>query len=164
MNTIEARLYVGTYAKYNNSSLVGAWLDLTDYTSAEDFYIACAELHKDESDPEFMFQDFEGFHNSLYDESGNIDAIYEYLTECASLSQDIINAGLDCDIPLSSIESAYYGEYESDLDFAYKFIDDTCFLNDIPESIVRYFDYDAYAKDLSYDFTSSNGYYFSNNF
>ena len=164
MNTIEARLYVGTYAKYNNSSLVGAWLDLTDYTSAEDFYIACAELHKDESDPEFMFQDFEGFHKSLYDESGNIDAIYEYLKECASLSQDIVNAGLDCEIQLASIESAYYGEYESDLDFAYNYIDDTGFLSDVPESIIRYFDYEAYAKDLSYDFTSSNGYYFSNNY
>ena len=164
MNIISARLYVGTYAKYNNASIAGAWLDLTDYSSAEDFYLACAELHKDESDPEFMFQDYEGFHKSLYDESGNIDAIYEYLTECLSLSQDIIDAGLDCDIPLFSIESAYYGQYESDLDFAYNFINDTCFLSDIPESIIRYFDYESFSKDLTYDFSSSNGYYFSNNY
>jgi antirestriction protein len=164
MDTIEAKLYVGTYAKYNNGSISGAWLDLTNYSNADDFYLACAELHKDESDPEFMFQDFDGFHKSLYNESGNIDAIYDYLTECALLSQDIVNAGLDCDIPLSRIEGAYYGEYESDLDFAYNYIDDTCFLNDIPESIVRYFDYESYSKDLSYDFSNSNGFYFSNNF
>jgi len=164
MNTIEARIYVGTYSKYNNGSIAGAWLDLTDYSDADDFYLACKEFHADEIDPEFMFQDFEGFHKSLYDESGNINEIYDYLTECASLSQDIVDAGLDCEIPLTSIELAYYGEYESDLDFAYNYIDNTGFFNEIPESIIRYFDYDAYAKDLSFDFTSSNGYYFSNNY
>lgn len=111
-----------------------------------------------------MFQDSEGFHKSLYDESGNIDEIYEYLTECSSLSQDIIDAGLNCGIPLFSIESVYYGFYESDLDFAYSYIDDTCFLTDIPESIIRYFDYDSFARDLTYRFSSSNGYYFSNNY
>ena len=26
----EARVYVGTYGKYNNGSLFGAWLDLSD--------------------------------------------------------------------------------------------------------------------------------------
>ena len=44
----EARVYVGTYGKYNNGSLFGAWLDLSDYSDKEDFYEACRELHKDE--------------------------------------------------------------------------------------------------------------------
>ena len=42
----EARVYVGTYGKYNNGSLFGAWLDLSDYSDKEDFYEACRELHK----------------------------------------------------------------------------------------------------------------------
>ena len=33
----EARVYVGTYGKYNNGSLFGAWLDLSDYSDKEDF-------------------------------------------------------------------------------------------------------------------------------
>ena len=44
----EARVYVGTYGKYNNGSLFGAWLDLSDYADKEEFYEACRELHKDE--------------------------------------------------------------------------------------------------------------------
>lgn len=28
----EAKVYVGTYAKYNNGSLSGAWLDLSDHS------------------------------------------------------------------------------------------------------------------------------------
>ena len=41
----EARVYVGTYGKYNNGSLFGAWLDLSDYADKEEFYEACRELH-----------------------------------------------------------------------------------------------------------------------
>ena len=56
----DPRVYVGTYGKYNNGSIKGAWLNLADYADKDAFYAACAELHKDESDPEFMFQDHEG--------------------------------------------------------------------------------------------------------
>ena len=40
----EAKIYVGTYGKYNNGSLSGAWLDLSDYSDKEEFYEACREL------------------------------------------------------------------------------------------------------------------------
>lgn len=56
-----AKLYVGTYAKYNSGSIAGAWLDLEDYADRDSFLVAARELHKDESDPELMYQDFEGF-------------------------------------------------------------------------------------------------------
>ena len=49
----EARVYVGTYNKYNNGSLFGKWLDLSDYSDKDEFMEACRELHKDEQDPEY---------------------------------------------------------------------------------------------------------------
>ena len=49
---IEPRIYVGTYAKYNDGSIAGKWLDLNDYEDINAFYKACKKLHKDESDPE----------------------------------------------------------------------------------------------------------------
>lgn len=73
-NTTPA-LYVGTYAKYNSGSIAGQWLKLSDYSDAEEFLAACYELHKDEEDPELMFQDFEGFPRSLYGESMSQDEI-----------------------------------------------------------------------------------------
>ncbi len=51
------RVYVGTYAKYNDGNLFGKWFDLEDYTDLDEFYEACADLHADEEDPELMFQD-----------------------------------------------------------------------------------------------------------
>ena len=68
-----ARVYVGTYAKYNAGSLGGRWLNLSDYANKDEFMAACRELHKDEADPEFMFQDFEGVPSWLISES-HIDA------------------------------------------------------------------------------------------
>lgn len=33
----EARVYVGTYNKYNSGSLFGKWLDLSDYSDKDEF-------------------------------------------------------------------------------------------------------------------------------
>lgn len=68
------KLYVGTYAKYNNGSIGGAWLDLDRYANAEEFEAACRRLHHDERDPELMFQDVEtdpgcDWQEGLYSES-----------------------------------------------------------------------------------------------
>lgn len=68
------KLYVGTYAKYNSGSLSGAWLDLDKYANADEFEAACRRLHRDESDPELMFQDVEtdpgcDWQEGLYSES-----------------------------------------------------------------------------------------------
>ena len=41
-------VYVGTYNKYNNGSLFGKWLDLSDYPDKDEFLEACRELHEDE--------------------------------------------------------------------------------------------------------------------
>ena len=41
----ELRVYVGTYGKYNSGSIDGQWLNIKDYKSVDDFYIACRELH-----------------------------------------------------------------------------------------------------------------------
>jgi hypothetical protein len=53
------RVYVGTYHKHNNSSLAGRWLTLNDYKTPQEFWAACRAIHRDEKDPEFMFQDYE---------------------------------------------------------------------------------------------------------
>lgn len=60
-----ARVYVGTYGKYNGGSIKGAWLNLDDYNTYGDFLKKCGEVHKDERDPEFMIQDTEDFPDGL---------------------------------------------------------------------------------------------------
>ena len=65
-NTIESpAIYVGTYHKYNSGSLKGGWLRLADYETYNDLLKACAKLHSDEADPEFMIQDCENMPDGL---------------------------------------------------------------------------------------------------
>ena len=166
MKTNNPSIYVGTYNKYNNGNIQGAWLDLTDYPDAEDFYKACKELHADEHDPEIMFQDFENFPKSLYSESGNIDAIYEYIDFLKSthLSIEAVEAGFELGIPLDELEDAYYGQFDSVTDLAHEYIESTGLLQGVPETIARYFDFEAFGRDLAFDFLEENGFYFWPNY
>lgn len=59
------KVYVGTYKKYNEGSLRGCWITLTDYPSYDAFMEACFKLHKDERDPELMIQDTEDMPDGL---------------------------------------------------------------------------------------------------
>lgn len=77
----KARVYVGTYRKYAEGSIEGAWLNLADYKNKEDFLQACRRLHKDEADPEFMFQDWEGIPSWMIRESGIDSEVWEQKPE-----------------------------------------------------------------------------------
>lgn len=58
-------VYVGTWKKYNNGNLGGAWIDLTDCGTYDGFLQRCKEIHCNEKDPEFMVQDTENFPDGL---------------------------------------------------------------------------------------------------
>ena len=58
-------VYVGTYRKYNDGSLDGAWIDLVKCGSYDGFLAKCKEVHKNEPDPEYMIQDSENMPDGL---------------------------------------------------------------------------------------------------
>lgn len=78
-NLMQASVYVGTYGKYNRGSIAGKWLQLSKYESKNEFFQACERSHKDESDPEFMFQDYENVPDSMIDENFISDEIWKVL-------------------------------------------------------------------------------------
>lgn len=73
-NVKNPSVYVGTYGKYNEGSLDGEWVDITEFDSYEDFIDYCRKLHGDENSAELMFQDFAGFPEIWYSESGILKA------------------------------------------------------------------------------------------
>lgn len=148
-NELAPRVYVGTYAKYNNGSIKGAWLDLTDYADEEAFLAACAELHSDESDPELMFQDFEGFPRSFYGESGIDSDIWDWLAmsdddkELLSVYRDNIDSNGDLD----AAQEAFCGKYDREIDWAYETVDDGGYLEGASDFCKQYFDYESFLHD-----------------
>ena len=147
------KIYVGTYAKYNDGSIDGKWIDLTEYNTYEEFVDACRELHKDEKDPEFMVQDYENFPEKWYHEAGlpteeEFDKINEFYMMDDSKKEAyevFVNyTGLDS---IEDFEEAYEGQFDSPQDFGYYAID-TWGIPDDPES---YIDYEAFGRDLTMD-------------
>jgi antirestriction protein len=157
------KIYVSTYAKYNNGNLTGAWLTLTDYNDAQDFLAACYILHNDEQDIELMFQDFDGVHKNYRSECVDLNAMYEYVNACLSDNKDVIDAGLDCEIPLESIMGAYQGQYDNDIDFAQLRAEECGAITYDEKWPLNCIDWEGAAYELMFDFTQSNGHYFSNN-
>ena len=160
------RIYVGTYAKYNDGNLFGKWLDLEDYTDRDDFYKACAELHADEEDPEFMFQDWEGILSNMINESYVSPECWSLLDAYEKYDEDAVNAYCDCfgEWNERDFNERYRGRYDSWEHMAEELLEETGELNRIPENLRYYFDYEKYANDLriSGDFTEQDGHYFWN--
>lgn len=152
-STVTPRIYVGTYAKYNNGSITGEWLELSAYADKEEFLEACAKLHSEESDPEFMFQDMEGIPDGMATESSISDELWDWLAldeddrELLAVYRDNVNQSGDID----EARDAFAGKCESEEDWASEFLDDTGFFDDIPkgirETVEMYFDFAAYARD-----------------
>lgn len=144
------QIYVGTYSKYNSGSIAGKWLDLEDYSDSAGFYAACKELHKNESDPEFMFQDYEGFPAGLYCESGNIEAVYEFI-QLAEPDREVVAVYLDYETgsteDYARIIESFQGTYDSLEDYAREWCDNT---GELSGSYVEGFiDFERMGRDLT---------------
>jgi antirestriction protein len=145
-----ARVYVGTYAKYNSGSIKGAWVDLEALASHGDFIAECQKLHADEADPELMFQDYEGFPRAYYSESSIDPAVFDWL-ELDESDRELLDAyqnAVDSDADIDRAREAYAGRgYDTEADWAEEYLSDTGGLEGVPEHLKNYIDFEAYARD-----------------
>lgn len=152
------RIYVGTYAKYNDGSIDGKWIDISEYNTYEEFVNACRELHKDEKDPEFMVQDYENFPEKWYHEGGlpseeefnKINDYYMMDDDRKAAYEAYVNYTGDDD--LEHFQEAYQGKFSSAEDFAYDVVDGIGWDGVGENNLEMYFDYDSFGRDLMYDF------------
>ncbi|MGV6946308.1 antirestriction protein ArdA [Sphingobacterium kyonggiense] len=147
-------------------------MKLANYNSTSEFYDACKEMQHHEEDPEFMFQDYENIPKGLIGECWMSDTIFEVLGALEELDesrQEVfliwcdnghhkLSEGVVNDL-IRDFENDYIGEYESEEYFAYEQLEQI----DLPEFAKRYFDYEAFDRDLFCgDYWIDNGYVFYN--
>ena len=159
------KLYVGTYHKYNCGSIDGAWLDLDAYDDKENFLEACRELHKDERDPEFMFQDYEAensleekfYCESYIDESywtDYKDAIENCYIDLDAVGDYIAMHNFDIVRGIQQAEEHYCGTFDDEVSFAQNDVA-SCYPeieNTLPNFIYNAIDWEHIARELSYDY------------
>lgn len=158
-------VYCGTFGKYAAGSLAGEWVDLSQFAHMDEFMEYIRNLHKDEADPEFMFQDIDNEtllpsrgEPDLYDIARFIDFL-----QLDEVDRDILAGWVEvndwqCEDVEEELEKAvdhHQGQFESMEDYAEELYR-TCY--DIPEHLENYIDWSAIARDLSYEYNmSSNG-------
>ncbi len=156
-------VYCGTYAKYNGGSLRGLWINLSSFDDYKEFINFCKAIHADETDPELMFQDYQGFPRKYYYEScmdeDTFYQIYDYVQMCKLHDTDAVDDYLDLYDNLENFEDAFCGYWESEEDFARHIVDECYDIERTMGSLSQYFDYEAFARDLfMYDYTmGANG-------
>lgn len=169
----DACVYVDTYGKYACGNIDGGTLYISDYNNKEEFIEACKELHKDEKEPESMFQDYEGFPDGLISESYISGKVWELMeetsdfdeTECEALCAYLDYECIDIDdVEITSLiedfRESYCGKYDSEEEYA-KEIAPEIYSEIETSDMGRYFDYAAFTRDIFIDgFTFWDGFVF----
>lgn len=151
------KAYIADLAAYNQGDLIGQWIDL-DGKDASDIQEEIAALlaqwtaENGELREEYAVHDWEmpsGF--DACTEYPDWDDVAAIVAACGEHGEDVVSAALSCDVPIESIGDAYAGSYDSETDYTQQYLDDTGALQDIPEHLRIYFDYDAFARDAFID-------------
>lgn len=150
---IHPAVYVGTYGKYNNSSLEGEWVKLDDFSSKEEFLRYCMqELHANEPDAELMFQDSEYVPDCFIDESWISDRLWDFINirEPYEMKLAVANGLSDADEAINVLENGDYRVFWdcSDVeDVVREYLDEGI----LPSNPAAYFDYETFGHDCAMD-------------
>jgi antirestriction protein len=150
----------------------GTWVDMDEVTTWEQVEAILLDLFPTAQIDEILCSDIEGLPRHFY--ASNCDSFS--MTEWADFKEQLATTHLDEEtidayldnmgtyggVDIDAIQDSYYGQYDDFTDFAYHLMEETGDLEQIPESLRGYFDYEKFGHDLSYDFFESNGYFFRN--
>lgn len=180
LNQIDAdvpQIYVACLAAYNSGFLHGQWIDASKpYDEVMQEIKHMLFCSPEEGAEEWAIHDYQGFFSIKIGEWDNIEHVcklaekiveHENLGECFAwlyYENDSIEEAERI------LEENYMGCYESEQDFIYEYVESTCMLEGVHDTIKRYFDYASLLRDLEYNgeiFSILNGYrqhhYFYNN-
>ena len=149
MNNFNPRIYVACLASYNNGILHGKWIDadqsVDDINNEIHFMLEASPMPRAE---EYAIHDYDDFGGISLSEYEGIETIVEIV----SFIKEHGDAGIAAlEYFSNDLESAkqnmeeYCGIYNSQTDFARELMND-CY--EIPDYLVYYIDYEAFARDL----------------
>jgi len=159
-----SRIYAASLSDYNSGVLHGAWIDLDDCTDKESILeaiqamLAESPTAKREGQPaeEYAIHDYDGL-PSIFGEWPDLDLLCEYAEAVAkchdeeaeqALAAYVEYLGGDIKEALAEFEDRYRGTYDSEKDYAEQLSDDIGMLDQVPENLRFYFDFELFASDL----------------
>lgn len=151
---ITPKIYVADLAAYNAGILHGTWINCNQ--DKDEIFEEIFEMLKDSPEPiaeEWAIHDYEGFGSLPVSEFHDIEKLAEtamLLEEYGPLALEVmayLGGDLDAQETRRIIDEQYQGEYRSISDWAESFLEETGQLENIPDNLRYYFDYDSFARD-----------------
>ena len=148
--SLEPKIYVACLAAYNNGYLHGAWINA--YQDIDDLYADVKKILASSpiSDAkEFAIHDYEDFGELSLNEYTDLNTVSElanFITDHSELGAAVLDhTNGNIEEAKKLLDECYHGEYDSEEDFAEKYVHD---IMTIPEHLSYYIDYEKMARDL----------------
>jgi antirestriction protein len=169
------KVYVADIAAYNEGKLIGEWVDLSKFDSGEEVMQEIDRIIKKwsktqgEFREEYSIHDYENFPREMYSEwmgEQSFDQVIQAykIAEEKDMPIEVIGRVIseyEPDNIEEWIEERYEGQFNSDTDLAYHNVEMMGGISNLgTNTLEMYFDYEAYGRDLAFDYTDMDGYYF----
>lgn len=156
--TTALRIYLTNLGKYNEGELVGEWVELP--ATEEELEAVMERIGINEEYEEYFITDYEsdvpGVRVGEYDNLDDLNEMAETLADLDDYDLEIIGAFLSEGYTLEEAldqkdDVMVFSDCHDMTDVAYAYIEETGMLDSVPDNIARYFDYEAFGRDMSFD-------------
>lgn len=155
------KIYLTNLGKYNEGELIGEWVELP--VSQEELQKVFERIGISEEYEEYFITDYECdfYEVEEYENLDTLNEIAERIEELDEEESKVVKAlmselGYTLDEAIDKVNSGDYSIYSdcNDMtDVAYVVVEECDYLRNVPEIIARYFDYEAFGRDLGIEGT-----------
>ena len=146
-NTMQ--IYVASLSDYSAGKLHGEWIDVGTVSEMEADIVKILKSSKEPNAEEWAIHDYNDFPN--LGENPSLEEVEE-VGELIDEHGDVFLAALDYQNDIgyakSSVEENFVGSGDSLSDIAYDYLESTGMLQEVPEFLRNYIDYEAYGRDM----------------
>lgn len=161
-------IYLTNLGKYNEGELIGEWVELP--VSQEELQKVFERIGINEEYEEYFITDYECdfYEVGEYESLDTLNEIAERIEELGEEESEVVKAlmselGYTLNEAIDKVNSGDYRIYsdcDDMADIAYQVVEECGYLNNVPDNVARYFDYESFGRDLgiegTYIFTDDN--------
>lgn len=154
-------IYLTNLGKYNEGELIGEWVELP--VSQEELQKVFERIGINEEYEEYFITDYECdfYEVGEYESLDTLNEIAERIKELGEEESEVVKAlmselGYTLNEAIDKVNSGDYRIYsdcDNMTDIAYQVVEECGYLNNVPDNVARYFDYESFGRDLGIEGT-----------
>ena len=155
------KIFLANLGKYNEGELVGEWVELP--VSQGELQEVFDHIGINEEYEEYFISDYECdfYEVGEYENLDTLNEIAERIEELDEKESKVVKAlmselGYTLDEAIDKVNSGDYRIYSdcgNMTDIAYQVVEECEYLNNVPDNVARYFDYESFGRDLGIERT-----------